>query len=79
MSESASSDDEGRRVVAARLGRDLPEVLEPVLGAPARGVGGIDRDHRHTVVRRHLDEPVPKLACREPGDEAAEALGALAP
>jgi len=33
MSESASSDDEGRRVVAARLGRDLPEVLEPVLGA----------------------------------------------
>jgi len=62
--------------VAARLGRDLPEVLEPVL-APSASVGGIDRDHRHTVVRRHLDEPVPKLPVGSPATRRRKPLARL--
>ena len=77
VTEPASADDEGRRVVATRCRRDLLQGREPVLGAPSRGGGRIDGDHRKPGVRRHLDEAVTEPRGRQTGDEAAEGLPSL--
>ena len=52
--------------------------LDPVLGAPARGVGRVDGDHRQALVCRHLDEAVPEPRRRKAGHEMAKAPSSLA-
>src|SRR5215469_9094216 len=70
--EPAPTDHQRCRVMAGRLRVVLPQGLEPVLGCPAGGVGGVDDDDRQPGVAGYLDQPVAELAGGDAVDRAAE-------
>src|SRR4051812_18217649 len=53
VSQGASSDRHGGSVVARGLAGGGGQGFLPVLGAPAAGVGGVDRDERDAVSGGH--------------------------
>ncbi len=87
MPEGAPSDRHGCRVDggtprssgAESLGESglaglAGEGLLPVLGAPAGGVGGVDRDDREALFGGHRPQPRLQLPGGETGEQSAEAL-----
>jgi hypothetical protein len=77
VSETASTDDECRRMVAVRIGRELLKRGEPVLCSPLRGISRVDGDHREPLVGRHLDQAIAELRGRKSSDQPTECPAAL--
>jgi hypothetical protein len=74
MPEGASPDRDARRIVPGNLAGCRDQRLLPVLGAPASGVGGVDRHDGDVLFGGHRDEAGLELRGGEAGDEAAETL-----
>src|SRR3954469_719690 len=74
VSEGASPDRDACRIVPGNLASRRGEWFLPVLGAPAAGVGGVDRDDGDVLLGGHRHQPGFELRGGEAGDEAAEAL-----
>ena len=66
-------------MVAASVGRDVVQGVEPVLSAPHGGVGGVDGDDRQAPVRSHLDQPISEAGRRDTRDQAPEGSATPAP
>jgi hypothetical protein len=74
VSQGASSDRHGGSVVAGGLPVLRGEGFLPVLGAPAAGVGGIDRDDEDAELGRHRHQSAAQLGHGHAGDQVTESL-----
>src|SRR4051794_37580531 len=72
--EGASPDRDTCRIVPGNRASRGGQRFLPVLGAPAAGVGGIDRHDRDVLFGGHRHQPGFELRGGEAGDEAAEAF-----
>lgn len=65
LTEPASSDDQGRRMVAGGIGISLLERNQPMFGSPFAGVGRVRRDHGQAGIGTHLDQAIPEAPGRD--------------
>src|SRR5688500_1532388 len=70
--EGASSDPAARGIVTGHGSGVACQRLAPVLLAPPRGVGRIDRDDHQAQLGGHGDKPGLELACGHAGNQLPE-------